>query len=95
MSEDVYLNLPPPSDQRISAIYAWVATYEDGSEGIASADMPGPMPGMGPRHMPLLSSKREVAERLRPLADIAVRLGKNATPRVVSIRLVSFFQQEP
>jgi hypothetical protein len=81
-------DLPPPAAQRINQLHCWIATYPNGSEGIISADMP--MPGYGIRHMPLMASKREVAEGLAGLARRAQRAAMHKTDRMIRIRLCSF-----
>lgn len=86
---DLYLDAPPPGDQRIRQIHVWIATYANGSEGIISADLPMPV-GLGTRHMPLMNSKRDVAENLQPLARRAQRAAMHQADRIVSIRLVTF-----
>lgn len=56
-----YFRDDPAAGQRIETLWAWVAIHADGREGVWSADMETPI---GPRHMPLVTSKRDVAERL-------------------------------
>lgn len=63
---DNYLDLPTPADQRITELHVWVALNEDGSEGILSADM---MVEGKKRHMPLVSSKRHLAEAMQPIVN--------------------------
>jgi hypothetical protein len=55
----------------IDAIYAWVATETDGSEGICSGDFE--IPGIGKRHMPLIGADRDRIESLRPIAEYVHR----------------------
>lgn len=60
---------PPGEDNRVYELHCWIAIYPDGREGIMSADMDLAM-GVR-RHAPLLSSKREVTERLGEIARLA------------------------
>ena len=64
MSAEV--RLLPPNDGPVVCLYVWIGIWRDGRESILSADLP--LPGIGMRHMPLMSGKRDVAESLRPLA---------------------------
>lgn len=89
---DLYLNWPPPEGQRIETIHAWICTQEDGSEGIMSADMPGP-PGMLKRHIPLLSSQRHLAEAFLPLVDRLVSAARSQTGSKLTARLVTYVMQ--
>lgn len=52
-----------PTD-RVHVLHVWVMIAPDGGESIISHDLPTEF---GPRHMPLMSSKRSVAEKLTPL----------------------------
>ena len=80
---DIYLDLPAPPDQRIEKLHAWIATHTDGSEGIVSA-------ALGPQVMPLVTSKRHVAEGLKSVAERAVQAAAAQASKVVSVRLVTF-----
>jgi hypothetical protein len=71
----------PTPGQRITELHCWVATYQDGSEGIIA----GGLEGLG--MTPLLSSRRETAEKLEAKAREAMQLTKG---QVVSVRLVTF-----
>ncbi|HEY0203838.1 MAG TPA: hypothetical protein VGC15_06805 [Acetobacteraceae bacterium] len=85
---DVLLELPAPPDQRVRELHAWIATHRSGAEGIISADLPGPL---GEKmHMPLVSSRRDVAVALEPFAKRALFLGRNQQDPAVSVRLVTF-----
>lgn len=86
-----YVDLPQDADQRISAIHVWIATQPDGSEGLISADLDaGPLIGM--RHMPLMSSKRHIAEGFAGVADKMRKEILKTTGKDVTIRLVTFKQ---
>jgi hypothetical protein len=89
--KDNYLDMPPPGEQRITELHLWVATYPDGGEGVVSADIP--IPDIGSRHMPLMSSKRAVAERLKPYAESAQQAAAGAG-RIVSLQLVTYRRVE-
>jgi hypothetical protein len=90
MSE--YLDNPPDDDQRITELWAWIATHANGAEGIMSADVQ--MPGMGTRHVPLIASKRATADHLGPLARKIQRAAMHQANRLTNIRLVRFVASE-
>lgn len=81
---DVFLDLPPDSDQIITELHAWIATHPDGSEGIISHSTR--LPGGSIGHMPLISSKASVAARMRQAALQAVKI----SPRPITVRLARF-----
>lgn len=89
-SMDEYLDLQENDPgKRIDALHAWVATHPSGEEGLISGDIP--MPGSrGSRHMPLLSSKRPLAEALYPIVNRVLRLA----PKGTTARLVTFIRKE-
>jgi len=74
--------------QQITELHAWVATYEDGTEGIVA----GGVAGVG--LTPLLSSRRDLAENMQGLAREAQRMTMHTQHRVVRIRLVTFTSTE-
>lgn len=87
-----YLDDPPPADQRVTELHVWIATHPDTGEGIASADVDFG-PEFGARHMPLMSSKRKIAEGLKPFAEqvrqqALIQSGKRVTMRLVTFRKV-------
>lgn len=71
---EVLVDLPTEEEQRIQRIYCWVAIQADGGEGIPSITEPGGLT------MPMLSSRKRVAERMeqqaRRLADMSAGAGK-------------------
>ena len=87
---DVFLELPAPADQRVRELHAWIATHKSGAEGIISADFPVILEPSERMHMPLVSSKRSIAERMGPYAKRAAFLGRHAEDPPVSVRLVTF-----
>lgn len=90
---NLYIDNPPPSEQRIDALHVWIATYADGSEGIVSADLPLAS-GLGMRHMPLMSSKRELVERMEPLARSVQKAAVRQAKRITKLDLVTY-RREP
>jgi hypothetical protein len=88
---DNYLDIPPPGEQRITELHLWVATHPDGGEGIVSADVP--IPGIGSRHIPLMSSRRELAEKMKPFAEHAQQAAAKAG-KPVSLRIVTYRRSE-
>lgn len=89
---DLHLDMPPPPSQRIRELHCWIAVYADGSQGILSADM---AMDFGTRHTPLISSKREVAESLEPMARRAQRAAMHQSNRITHLRLLTYVLQEP
>lgn len=81
---DILIHSEPTPGQIIRDIHCWIATFNDGTEGI----MAGPLPGLGMAM--LCNSRRDVAEKLEPLARSIQRAATN----VVSIRLVTFTTTE-
>jgi hypothetical protein len=90
MSERV-LTEAPDKDQRIEVLYAWIGIHADGGEGILSTDLPTPwLPGGPRRHMPLVTSKREVAELCASVAREIQRASMHQADRFVRIELREF-----
>lgn len=82
---DVFLDMPASVDQRIDELHAWIAIHSSGAESIISADVP--MPGnVGTRHLPLLSSKRHVIEKLEALAARVASMDRT----VSSVKMITF-----
>lgn len=88
----VYRDMPPPAAQRVSRLWAWIATHDDGSEGIISADLP--FEGVS-RHIPLLSSQRATALALRPVAERVRDEAMRQSNRRVTIALRAFSADDP
>jgi hypothetical protein len=83
-----------PGEGAITDLYVWIATWSDGTETIIGRDMPVPeMPGLM-RHMPLMNSRPEIAEKLAPLAQEMRRATMHRDKRIVSVRLQHFFTTE-
>jgi len=78
----------PTPGQRIVNLHCWVATYQDGSEGIIA----GGLPDMG--MTPLVTSRRHVAEGMEAIARQVQRLSQQTPHPVVSVRLVTFTSTE-
>jgi hypothetical protein len=85
---DLLYGEPPTRDQRIAVLYVGVGIHADGGEGILSADLP--MIGTTIRHAPLMSSKRDLAEQLRPVARQVQRASMHLEDRFVRIELREF-----
>jgi|HubBroStandDraft_4_1064222.scaffolds.fasta_scaffold59061_5 hypothetical protein len=85
MSEDPKLIFSEPTPgQFITELHCWIATYPDGTEGIIAygIDQIGTTP--------LISSHRDIAEKLEPLARHAQSISLTQATRAISIRLVTF-----
>jgi hypothetical protein len=95
MSERVFTEAPD-KDQRIEVLYAWIGIHADGGEGILSTDLPTPgLPGGATRHVPLISSKREVIDKFRGLARDIQRASMHRADRFVKIELREFKRVPP
>jgi hypothetical protein len=88
MSDTSLLDIPPPPEQRVNHLFVWIMLNDDGSEGIISADMPMEM---GMRHSPLMSSKRDVAMRLRPIAERIAALTSTERDKPVTVVMRTFW----
>lgn len=75
--------------KRIEAIYAWIATHEDGSESIVSGDMPFAPELGGRRDIPLVAIRRDTAENLALLARRQVGRTGRENP-ILRVALRSF-----
>lgn len=74
---------PPPADQRIDTLYAWIATQQDGAEGIISTFIPQ----LGAT--PLITSKPHIAALMELAANRAKKTGaKEFMP--IAITLATF-----
>lgn len=70
-------------DERIVTLFVWIATEQDGAEWIVSRDIPL---FNTTRYVPLMSTSRDTAETLEPLAKEALK----RLPRKIGLRLVEF-----
>jgi hypothetical protein len=90
MSLDTLLDIPPPPTQRVQQLFVWITIDpETGAEGIMSHTMP--MEDGMVRHLPLMSSKREVAEKLRPIAERIASLASSERGRPIACVLRTFW----
>lgn len=83
MTDRLIASEPTPG-QIIRELHTWIATYDDGSEGIVA----GGFEGIG--MMPLVTSRLEVARLMEGPAWRAQALA----PGVVSVRLVTYRRVE-
>ena len=79
----------PTPGQRITEIHCWIATYPDRSEGIIASSMPG----LG--LTPLMSSRRDVALGMAPLAEMVAKAAAQQTGHETLVRLVTFRAVDP
>jgi hypothetical protein len=93
MAEIEFLDLPPNATP-IREIHVWIGVHADGQEAMLSADMPMPF-GAGMRHMPLMSSRREQAERMADLARRVQREAMHRADRFIRIELRTFRAETP
>jgi hypothetical protein len=87
MSGDtIFLHDPPPPEQRIAVLYAWIATHEDGSEGVIGGLLGGGW-------VPLVTAFLKTATAMEPLAENARVYGEKATNQKIGKRLVRFVRE--
>jgi hypothetical protein len=87
VSDKLIASEPTPG-QSITELHCWIATYDDGTEGIVA----GGLEGLGVT--PLISSRRRIAENMEPMARKAALLTWQTKHRVISVRLVTFTSTE-
>jgi hypothetical protein len=83
------LDIPPPPTQRVNQLFVWIMINDDGSEGIMSHRMAQHDGELA--HMPLMSSKREVAMKLRPIAERIGSLTSTERDKPVTVVLRTFW----
>lgn len=83
----IYPVADPPDGYKITELFAWVAVYPNGGEGIISMDMEMPM---GIRHVPLVTASRSLAERMKPVADKAAQMSGVANSRIMRAKMKHF-----
>lgn len=84
---DVLNDLPGSPPMR--EVHIWIGHYTDGSEGMLAADFPM-IDGLTTRHMPLMSSQRNGAERLKPFAEKIQRLSQRGRSKITRLELRTF-----
>jgi hypothetical protein len=88
MAEGIEIyDAPPDAGYRITELHVWIGTHTNGGEGILSMDLSMPF---GIRHTPLVSSKRDVAERFAPFARKIQREAMHRADCFVKIELRTF-----
>lgn len=85
MSEPTILDVP--SSPPFRELWLWIGHYADGSERLMSADLPlaGCM-----RHMPLMNSRREIADQLGGIARRIQNASQHGDAPIVRIELRQF-----
>ena len=78
----------PTPGQRITEIHIWIATYQDGTEGIIAAGFPS----LG--ITPLMSSRRELAQKLEARACAVMVASMDSKHPAIGVRLVTFTSTE-
>ena len=86
--ETKLIHSEPTPGQVITELHCWIATYQDGSEGIIA----GGVPDMG--MTPLITSRLHVAKSMESMARQVMRLSCQTKHPVVSVRLVTFTSTE-
>jgi hypothetical protein len=78
------LDIPPQPAQRVTALYAWIAVAEDGEETIVFQ--------VGQDDIrPLISSSRELANLLRPVAETEALRYSTKSGKPVGLVLRTFW----
>ena len=78
-----------PSSPPITELHMWISHYADGTEGIIAGNLPLPN-GLGNRFMPLMNSRRDVAEAFAPMARRIQSATQHAGNRIVRLELRTF-----
>lgn len=88
-----FQDLPPTMPgHKLDEVSIWIGVHADGSETILSADLPMRHSDGSPamRHMPLMHSQREGAERHHDLARRIQREAMHRSDRLIKIELRTF-----
>jgi hypothetical protein len=91
MGDIEFLDIPPEPNP-VREIHVWIGVHADGREAMLSADMPM---AFGTRHTPLMSSRRDLAEKLQPLARRIQREAMHRADRFIRIELRTFRAEHP
>jgi len=95
MTKTRVINSDPTPGQYIRELHVWIATYQDGTEGIIASGLEvRGMSGLGATLTPLMSSHRHLAEALEPKARQAQRAVMHQSNHMVSYRMVTFTSTE-
>jgi hypothetical protein len=86
MSGPVLLDLSPEAGQ-VLEVHIWIGVHADGREAMLSADLPLVM---GVRHTPLMSSRRDLAEKFAPLVREIQRAAMHGSDRLIRVELRTF-----
>ena len=78
-----------PASPPIVELHVWIGHFQGGGEGMVAADLPLPG-GLGQRHMPLMNSRRDRAESMRPLAERVKSASQHGENRIVRLELRTF-----
>lgn len=89
MPEIAFLDLPP-EPERLREVFVWVGIHADGREGMMSADL---RTAIGIRHMPLMSSRRGLAEQFMPLAMKIRRKSLHGNNRIIRVEMRRFLAE--
>jgi len=77
----------PPEKAPILEVFIWIGIHADGREAMLSGDFDLPL---GRRHMPLISSRRELAEKMGDMARQIQQTMMHQADRVIRIELRTF-----
>jgi hypothetical protein len=77
-----------PGSPPMTEIHIWIGHYADGTEGMLAADFP--MLAGAIRHMPLMNSRRHIAENFETLAKAIQSASQHAQGKIVRIELRTF-----
>jgi hypothetical protein len=77
----------PPERNLIQEIFVWIGVHGDGREAMLSADMPMPF---GMRHTPLMSSRRDLAKSMEPIARDIQREAMSRADRYIRLELRTY-----
>lgn len=81
--------LDEPASPPMTEVHIWIGHYANGGEGMIAASMP-PIDGAPPHFMPLMNSRRAVAEGFEPLARRIQSASQHSNGRITRIELHTF-----
>lgn len=84
----VELIIDEKSSPPMTEIHIWIGHYADGTECMMATDFP--VVGLITRPMPLMNSRRDIAESLAPLARKAQSASRHLTAPIIRVELRTF-----
>ena len=77
-----------PGSPPILEVSIWIGHNQDGTESVMVVDL-DIVPGIT-RHMPLMATRRDLAEKFREIAEHVMKLSRHASTEIVRLELRTF-----